>query len=282
MDRAPFDRFLNGQTGPAAIVAFLEPLAARIASTDYAALAADPAVWSASLTRSADLLDIQAVAVGFEQAVAAEENRDTEGNALEALDRLRQTEGERLACAGAMPGPIAMAAGMDAAADDSVVATARQASVERAEAFCEKRPDLLILREGAALGQSVIGMPARKAFNTLRNMASYFSTPLALYLEDYDPATLADLGKLRIPVVFLGPDKDGAPPAASAAAALADSVESVSVPVPFEDGDNALALARAYRAAFGERPLAFHNLGAIAPDCDLTAVRSLISQLHTV
>jgi hypothetical protein len=283
MTRASFDAFLQGQKDVPPIIAFCEALAGRVGSTDYAALTADPALWCANLARTARLLDTGAVAVGFAHAgsVAAFEGSEdpVAVKAIETLDRLKQTDGSWLGCMGAIAGPIALASASGGATEDSI-AGVKQISVERAEAFCVKRPDLLILREGAALGQAEIGMPERKAFNTIRNMASYYSVPLALHLEGYNPAILPNLAKLKIGIIFLDADWQGAPPSPDAVAALAAEIDGISVPLPLDDGPRALALARDFKTACGTRPLAFHSMGEIATNADLAALRDLISGLY--
>lgn len=277
MSRGAFDAFIQGQPGRPVLLPLTERLASRVGSDSYEDMTADPALWGGHLARTARLLESDGVVLGFEQAGRSGVTIDDPllRTAMEAVDRLRQTEGAWLGCIGAMTGPVATSAALGEE-------NGRQVAIDIAEAYCKKRPDLLVLREGAVLGQGEIGMPQRKLYNTIRNMAAYYSVPLAVHLEQYDPARLADLGKLKVSHVFLGPDRDGQVPSPAAVAALIGAVEAIAVPLPESDADNFIAQARDYRAACGDLALAFTSLGTIEKDIDLAVLRTLWGQLRTV
>lgn len=275
MSRANFNAFLEGQGGTTVLLPLTEYLASRVGSDSLEDMMADPALWGGHLARTARLVESDAVFVGFDLGASGDVTADDPRllNAMEAVDRLRQTEGSWLGTIGVVAGPVSLVAAHGEEAG-------RQLAIDMAEAYCRKRPDLLLFREGQALGQSEIGMSERKLYNTLRNMASYYSVPLAIHIEGYDQALIADLPKLLIGHVFLGIDQQGNVPDAGALAELAGELAGIAVSLP-DDADS-FGKARDLRAAIGDVALAFTSSGNIDKDADLAVLRTLWERLRTV
>lgn len=279
MSRETLDNFLNRKATPQkALLTMFEPLAARIGSMDYADMVADPAFWSANLAKAGRLLDMDGLVLGFAPEICLQP--ESISVALEAFGRLVQTEQANFGCIANMTGPLTLAANM--LGDAGRVGELKQTTVEIAEALCKTRPDILMLREGAALGQAKIGMPQRKAYNTLKNMAAYYSVPLGIYLEDYDPAVIADLAKLKVPFIFFGADMNGDIPPLEMLKTLAGEVDGIAVPLDFENPEKAKAQAVSYRRDLAEQNILFTNLKELDRNIDLEATLALISDLRNI
>lgn len=270
MSRQVFDVFLTAQGAPATgLLLPVEALAARVGALSLEAMLSDPANWSSCIAKAGRLLSLDALMLGFNA-----EAQDQTEIGLEALNRLTQTERAQYACVACLPGPSAVAqSGQDEAG-------VKEQMVARAEAICKVRPDLLLFREAGALGKEPISMGQRKLFNTLKNMASYYNVPVGLYLEDYDSARLPDLGLLKLNFVLLGADQNGQVPDLDALAALADAVQGIGVPLPFDDEANALALASRYQEKLAGRNTLYTALNEFERDADLEGLRNLINRIQ--
>lgn len=278
MSRDILDNFLNGQLSTnKALITMSEPLAARVGSMDYEELVSDPALWSANLAKTGRLLDMDALVLGFAPEICLEDSKLS--IALDAFDRLVQTESSYFGCIANMIGPFNMATKL--LDDHERVAELKQKTVDIAEAFCKKRPDILIVREDSALGQNSIGIPQRKAFNTLKNMAAYFSVPLGLYLEDYKPAIVADLGKLKIPFIFFGPDHLGEAPSIDVLKQLTNDIDGIGLPIDFDNPEQGRAQAENYIKNLPGVNFIFTNLKELDRNTDLEAILALVSDLKS-
>lgn len=254
--RKSLDAFLAGvATQTPALLATGDQLAARIGSMELAAMHGDPGHWVGNLRKMQQLLQLSGAIVQL--------SADSESVAQETLTRLCQTERDNMGCIAMMPGPLQMAGSMDNL--DAVKA----GSVELAEKLCEARPDLLVLREGALLGQNPVAMPQRKAFNTIKNVASYFDVPLAIQLSDYDTATLNQLGKLKLPYLFLGLDAKGELPDATALAELRFDFQGLGLPMQLTDAADSEARIAAYQEAMGDSSWLLASASELARDADL-------------
>ncbi len=279
MSRERLDNFLNRNVTPAkALLTMFEPLAARVGSMDYAEMIAEPAFWGANLAKTGRLLDMDGLMLGMAPEISLDQENFSV--AQEAFGRLVQTEQNSLGCIANMAGPLSLAAHMFG--DDGRVGELKQKTVEMAEAYCKIRPDILLLREGAALGKSPIAMPQRKAYNTLKNMATYYSVPLGIYLEDYDPAFLPGLAKLKVPFIFFGADKDGAIPPLDALKNLAEDIDGIGVPLDFDDPEVARGQAEAYLSALPGQNILFTSLKELDRNTDLEATLALVSDLRSI
>lgn len=302
MARAAFDAFLAGhQTPEKALLPAVEPLAARVGSMDLKNMMSDPANWSANLAKTGRLLELSGLILGLDATLVAEAyglapyweddiprvvNEGQEvlsqpsiggrlGSVLDALDRLVQTQRPHYGCVAGMAGPAELAQMLFADSDGSRMADLKQSLVELAEAFCKLRPDMLLFREGAALGNTAIGMQHRKAFNTLKNMAGYFNVSIAIYLEGYDSALLPDLAKLKVPFILLGADKDGRAPEFAALRELASSIEGIGVPLPFDDIEQATGLVDGYKEQLEGVNYLYTSMHELPRDTDLEMAREI-------
>jgi len=286
MSRERFDSFAHAGGGAPPFIPFGELLAQRVGNVDGATMRQDAQSWCMAVTNTARLLGAGVIAVGFDPELgmdAAKASADQPathapfGTFLDAVERLGQTERGWAATLAAVTGPVALAGALGAD-DPGAIKTEATALVE---AVCQKRPDLLVLLEGGSLGQADIDNSHRKIFNAIRNVASYFDVPLALYLEDYRAETIAGLERLRVPIIILGPDANGQMPSPDLAAACAENADSVAVPLDFANPDAAMEQARDYAAALKGHSFAFTSCRSIPSDADLAEVRRLSAFLQT-
>lgn len=99
-----------------------------------------------------------------------------------------------------LPGPVALAGG------DAVSEEAKQSFSDAAEAICEGRPALLLFDESGADAGALGEMPARRIYNTLRNVAAYFDVPLGALLPAGADADAA--ARLKLGAALLDADAD--------------------------------------------------------------------------
>ncbi len=286
--RERFDAFLRGTPSAPALMPLVETLAPRVAGTTAEALAADATLRGNASLRAARLLEAEAVLLGFDIGIAAAACREspaapagTAGFAqlAAALDRLVQTERTHTGIVAALCGPATLAAALAGNPNPEALAAAKQYSTALAEALCRQRPDLLVLRENAALFAGGLGTAQRKAYGTLKNVVDYFDVPLALWIEGWEAATVADACRLKLPILLLGPDADGNAAAPELASRLAAELDGIGLALPFAELARACSLASAYRAALGERACLFTSLQDLPADSDLEALRALATRL---
>lgn len=289
MGRDLWDNFINRQiTGPKALMTSCEPLAARVGGMDYADMISDPALWGANLAKAGRLLGVDGLVMGFDPDICEQAYRVEQSPllaqglsvALDAFERLSQTEKNYFGCVATMAGPLGLAATFELEGID--VGDVKQKTVEIAETFCKSRPDILLFREGAALGQAPVGMLQRKTYNTLKNMAAYYSVPLGIFLENYNPENLAGLAKLKVPFIFLGADQQGNLPPLDALKELGQDLDGIGVPLDFTDPDRARAQAESYAMALSGVNFMFTNLQELNRDTDLEATLALVSDLRSI
>ncbi len=279
MSRDLLDSFISRQVGPdKALLAVFEPLAARVGSMDYAEMLADPALWGGNLAKTGRLLNMDGLVLGFDAEASLQPANFAV--AVDAFGRLAQTERNYFGCIANMAGPVTMAEKM--LGDAERVAELKLQTVEMAESLCKTRPDILMFREGSALGKAKIGMPHRKTYNTLKNMAAYYSVPLGIYLEDYNQEVIADLAKLKLPFIFFGADQQGNIPSIAALKELARDVDGIGVPLDFTDPEQARAQASAYTEELQGVNFLFTNLRELDSSTDLEATLALVSDLRNI
>ncbi|NOZ42939.1 MAG: hypothetical protein GXP02_07240 [Alphaproteobacteria bacterium] len=279
MSREKLDNFLNQQVMPdKALLTMFEPLAARVGAMEYEDMVLAQALWAANLAKTGRLLDMDALVLGFAPEICSEQEKFSV--ALAAFDRLVQTEQGCFGCIANMTGPLSLAA--DILGDAARVSDLKQKTVEMVEAFCKTRPDILLFREGAALGQAKIGMVQRKAYNTLKNMATYYSVPLGIYLENYDPAIIPDLAKLKLPFIFFGADQTGGLPPLEALKDLAGNIKGIGAPLDFDNPAESRAQARTYVRALSGLNILFTSLKELDVNTDLEAILALVSDLRRI
>lgn len=301
------DAFLqNTPAESKAFVPAMEPLAARVGGMEYQTMTNDPAHWSSNLAKAGQLLEANALILGFDITLIAEacgasvdwqnDRPDLSGvnelpsatdaingrleTAVEALGRLCQTERTNFCCIAAMTGPITLAAQLNTTEEKSN--DLKRITVKVAQALCNKRPDLLLLREGAAICDNDIGMPERKAFNTLCNVAKYFNIPTAIYLEGYSKNILTTIDKLKVDFYLFGETEDGTAPDPNWFTELAGRVKGIGIALPFNDKTEALSHAQLCRTTLAGNNLLFTSLGDLDRDTDLDTARAITTGLNAL
>lgn len=223
--------FLAGDpAGRAPVVPLCAGLAARVGGVSQREMTSSPSEWVNALSSSADLLDADAIVVGFDHTLVAEAMGAEiawEGDvpavvspparlpekmlagtrldvALETANRLFPVLGERRGAIAAMTGPVTLATQLLGAGSLDRLGELRAHLVHVVEAYCKTRPQMLLLIE-RGLGAESVGKAHQRAYNTLRNIASHFSVPLGLYLEGWSPAMIESLPLLGLEAYLLGP-----------------------------------------------------------------------------
>lgn len=304
--RERIEAYLNGSSNTPPVVVLAERLSARIGGMSFQDMQQDAAHWVGNQGKLRRLLNVDGVIIGADPTLAAEAlgqspiwsddqprlpadgaanvtpmipgGAGRQQQAIEAITRLCKTDRAETGCIAMMTGPATLAKQLYGGGEEHLGEVKAQ-SVELAEQLCQARPDLLLLREGAALNQ--VGMPQRKAFNTLKNMAAYFDVPLGLYLEDYSPDILQDLDKLKLPFLWLGADTSGAVPTPETVRSLAHEFTGIGVPLDFANPAQAREQAVQYRAALSDCNYLLTSCGELPRDSDLEVLITLTRELST-
>lgn len=229
---------LGGDAG-AAVLPRLSASAAPVCGQPWRTFAADAGQIVQAVKRIAALFAADAIVIEIDPANSE--------STVEAVRRLAAEGGRPIVPV--LPGPVTLAA----ASDDE---TAKAALTAIAEALGEARPALLLFDESAAPASALSGMPARKLFNTLRNVTAYFDVPLGIVMAipDEDSADAATRLKPDV-VIAAGPTN-------------ADLLDRIAAEGPvtglaLAPDDTAAATDAAARAA--TRPLIITTLGG-GPD----------------
>lgn len=295
------------QNTPGNSIAFapaMESLAARISGTTYQSMTSDPAQWCSSLIKAGQLLQADALVLGFDDTLLAQacgaivqwqEDRPvitkvesppsaagTTNSRLEtsveALGRLIQTAGKDFFCIAAMAGPVTLATMLN---KKDIGGDLKQIMVKLAHTLCNKRPDLLMFREGPELCEKSIGLPQRRAFNTLCNVAKYFHIPTAIFVDGYTPQTLASIYKLRADFYFFGETADGAIPDPELFLDLIQHVRGIGIALPFDDEAKALRHVELCKKTLAGKNILFTSPGNLARDTDLDTARAITHGLKS-
>lgn len=301
--------FISGQpVSRSPVVPIIDQVAARVGGHDYRQMTSDPALWSAALTRTADLLGCDAIPVGFDELLIVEaagaelDWGDSTAvlaappEALEAVDqtvpgkaRLAvavETLGWVLAAArpeiatiGVMTGPVTLAAqcfGSEAA--EGRLSDVKEAEVAITDAFLKARPDALMFLEDGALGTSPVSLKIRKIYSTLKNMAGYFDVPTMVYVSGHDNQDLSRFSALGLDVVIAGPDSAGEPASITAVEELAQAAGRVGVALPLT-ADGVPAMGAAVNSRLGAGRALVTSDGQLDGDADIDALRQAIEKL---
>lgn len=280
------DSFLNGEPkSRPAVIALGEALSARLGNMSFSDMQGDASFWAANQCKLQQLLNIDGLLIGADNSVLPEAvsegaELDYSGRlqcAGEALSRLCQTERGNNACIGMTAGPSQLAGALFD--DESRIGDVKSVMTELMEKLCEPRPDLLLLRESGCLGREPIAMSQRKAYNTIKNLLAYYDVPLGIYLENYHSDQLADMGKLKVPYLFLGMDVDGNPPEIAALVDIVDDFEGLGLPLNFSQSEQALSQSEEYRNALSGANIMFVSGTDLERDTDLEALITLCGKL---
>lgn len=166
---------LGGDVG-AAVLPRLSAAAAAVCGQPWSMFAADAGQIVQAAKRIAALFGSDAIVIEIDAA-------DSEST-VEAVRRLAAEGGRPVVPV--LPSPVTLAAASDA---DS----AKDVLTAIVEAIGEARPALLLFDESGVAASDLAGMSARKLFNTLRNVTSYFDVPLGIIMAipDEDAADAA-------------------------------------------------------------------------------------------
>ncbi len=298
--------YLSAAGSTAAVVPLVEGLCARIGNLELEAMQSDAARWVSSLNGLRKLLEVDALVIGVDTTMAAEAcghpvewldgrpvlssssawqvgnsaaSAGRQATATDVLNRFCQAGKAVTGGVAMMTGPLALAQQLYSNAENQL-ADVKPLIVELAEQLCQARPDLLLLREGATLGQGDITMAQRKVFNTLKNVAAYFDVPVGLYLDDYAPERIAQFEKLKLPFLWLGRDAGGCLVAPETAREISSMYSGLGLPIEFANPDLAWEQAMAYAEALPGYNYLLTSTGDIDPDSDLEALIALTRKLH--
>lgn len=226
---------LGGDAG-AAVLPRLAAAATPVCGQPWSAFSADAGQIVQAAKRIAALFGTDAIVIEIDAADSA--------STAEAVRRLAAEDGRPVVPI--LPGPVTLAATSDADA-------AKEILTGIVETIGEARPALVLFDESAVPASDLAGMGARKLFNTLRNVTSYFDVPLGIIMAipDEDAADAA---------VRLKPDAVIA--AGTADADLLDRIAAegpaIGIALSVDDTVGAAALA-------ATRPLIITTLGS-GPD----------------
>lgn len=283
--RELMDQFLSGerpQRPP--VLALAENLSSRLSSVSRTAMQADAGLWVASQRKAKQLLALDAMTVGADFNLLTEACSDNDlildgelGQQVEALSRMCQTEHDHSACVAVSTGPATLASRLFG--DSAKIADLKPIMTSLIEKLCEPRPDLLLLREATTLGQQALTMAERKAYNTLKNLASYYDVPIAIYLENYQPELLPELAKLKLPFLFLGCDCDGNYPDPEILAEISNDYQGLGIPINFDDSNQAMEQLQRYQDSLATSNYVLCSAGELDRDAELEALIELSVQL---
>ena len=304
--RSRFDEYLAGESSSeAAVVLLAEQLSARLGKMSFSAMQDDATHWVANQASLRSLLPVDAVVIGADITVTAEAcgaavnwDEDTpvlsgsrsdetttinftsrQGTALDAINRLTQIARRDTGCIACLTGPVTLSEQLFPG-DEQGLSKAKELCVALIEKMSECRPDLLLLREGPALGQRALGMPERKAYSTIKNMVSYFDVPLGIYLEGYETDQLQQFSKLKLPHLWLGADARGELVDIQSLAEIAEDYEGLGIPVNFSDPDSARDRVNRSRETLSGSNYLFTSSGDLKRDEALDSLIELVAQIH--
>jgi hypothetical protein len=308
--REIFNQFLRGDPlSRAAFVPLLRGVTSRVEGRSREDLNADPTLWANALAKTADLLNLDGIVAGFDATVMAEacgcqiawendrpeivapikeltESPESTGrmkSALEAAKRVFQVCRDRRGCVFSLTGPVTLAERIFGSEEGPQrVADTKQLLVKAVEASCQIRPDLLIFIEERPLGKAESVSQHRRIYNTLKNIASHYDIPAALYLQDYEPQNLARFLALRMDVYIPGPSPSAELPPLSEVWDLGSDTLGVGLSVPtddFEKGKDFIGEALALHKKEEKHNFFFTSLGPVTRDVDLEIMRQLMDEV---
>jgi hypothetical protein len=293
-------------------VPLLRGLTARVEGVSREIMEADPTLWANSLVKTAELLDLDGIVAGFDFTLLAEacgaavrwENDRPEivgpanalcdapqeagrlRNALEAATRVFQICRAQRACVASLTGPVTLAAQLFGSEDGSQrIGEIKQVVVKVAETFCQTRPDVLVFTEGDALTQREVSLAYRRIYTTLKNVASYYNIPVALYLEDYDPQDLRQFSSLNADIYILGPTVLKCPPPLAVLSALGEEPLGIGIGLPGDSSDKVITTVHEVVLHYqmqGKHNFFFTSLGPVTRDVDLESLQQLIKAITQI
>ena len=286
-------------------------LPARVGGLGFEAMNQDPALWTNALARTADLFDLDGLVIGADPTLLAEacgcpvgweggrpvvtgpaavlseapEKSGRMSACLETARRAFQVGRARRGCVAAVTGPVTLASQLFGLEEGpGRLADAKQRVTAVVESYCAQRPDLLVFVEGDALGGEVTAQQ-RRAYNTLKNVASYYNIPTALFVQDYDPSETAQLAALKMDLYLLGPGKGGGFPSPCELPGLGEGTLAAGVCLPLDDASSAREFIQEWKALSRSgkaRGLFFTSFEPATGEIDLDVVHGIVREIRAV
>jgi hypothetical protein len=283
-------------SGRPALLAFAEPVAARLAGVTLATLTLDANEWARQTVAAARLIGSRVVALGFTGAIAAEAlgaHVDWESGApritplpadrspalaatprwtafIEALQLLATGSGD-LVVMSLLPGPAELARAVLGETNDAALARIKDSAVQLAEQVGRTRPDSLLLREGVGM-QSCSPLAYRKAHATIRNVARYYDVPLGFVLDSISYIPTDTFARLQPDLTVILAESEVLP-SADELSALASIGGALGAPVDINYAAGIAERLHAFSNRFGAMRWLANASRELPVDADLTAVR---------
>ncbi|HEY0938907.1 MAG TPA: hypothetical protein VGE08_02315 [Steroidobacter sp.] len=295
----PLERLLAGLPP---LLAFAEPLAARLAGISVPALYADAGQWSTQVRAASRLLGLKTAAFGGSPCIALEAaggavdwaTLDTQpANLADTKPSLRSTArwaafietlersqadrsgGAIVAC---IPGPARLCSLLSGSLEDAVLARLKEVLVQMAEAVCHKRPDLLLLDEGDVLCSAPPPAAYRRSIGTLRNVTRYFDVPLGLAVSG-DAASIDAAVLVQPQALIVKAKADGSLPLPNVIASAAAAVDLIGVPVNLQDGADTRARLASARNDLPRANWLLMNVGELPAQTNIESLHRLVADL---
>jgi hypothetical protein len=308
-----FSRFIKGEpaTRPA-FVPLIGGVLPRVAGISLKELNADATLWANSLQKTVELFDFDGVVLGFDFSLMAEacgcgiswegdrpivscpavtvcpvpEENGRMRYALEAARRVISVCGSDRACVVALTGPATLSAqlfGREQGAERA--ADCKGLLVRVTEEFCRLRPDGLVLMEEGSPAMEGMSASQRRIYNTLRNIAGYYTIPAGLYLQGYQPGALRQCANLKMDFYILGPSQAGGLPVLSDLWELGEHAVGVGIGLPVDNPERTREFIRQgveYCRAGEKRGFFFTSCGEIDRAVDLGMLRQMTEEIRQV
>lgn len=305
-----FMKCLKGEPLPRfAFIPLIGDVVARAGGMSYRDMCADPTLWANSLMKTADLFDLDGVVAGFDFSLMAEacgcavcweddepridgmpgavsgapESAGRMKHVIEATARLFQVCRPRRAAIAAMTGPVTLAAQLFGRGESvSRLGEVKQLVTRVAEAFCRLNPDLLIFMEDEALTRTEPGNAHIRAYNTLKNVTTYYNVTSALYLQDYQPADLPLFSALKMNIYIPGHSADASLPYRSQLEALNANARALACSLPLDDTGRAREVMEesvAFCRTQGKTGF-FTSLGPVRRDAHLETIHRVVKEIQ--
>lgn len=296
----PLERLIEGAAPR--LLAFAEPLAARLAGLPLSALYEDAGQWTTQVRAASRLLGLKTAAFGGSPCIALEAaGADVDWTTFETrrasamqakpslqpsvrwtafVAALERSLADRagFAVVAAIPGPARMSSVLSGSFDDAALGQLKEVLVQLADAVCRTRPDLLLLDEGDGLRASAPPAAYRRSFATIRNVARYFDVPLGVAVSG-DLASIEAAIRLQPQALIVAAKADGSLPPPSELAQWADAVELIGVPVNLHDSVDARARLAAARRDLPPGKWLLTSAGELPAQTNIESLRELVAEL---
>lgn len=293
---------------PLAFIPVLDQVAPRVEGVSYQAMCSDATAWSSAAARTAKLIGTDAVTVGWDPTLMTEAcgapvrweadqptARIVEALAdstcwtsprtevfVESVKRLCSTVRPDGAVVVALTGPATLARLVfgDEEATPESLDRLKPFAVRLAEAVCQSRPDILVLMESGSSANLAVSPRLRRAYATLRNIASYYEAVSALHLDDYGSLSAAceQWAAVETELLFVGKSARGEIPAPHQVITAGRAWRGVGVPVSANGASEVqeIVAQTAQLMAGGEAPSVFcTTAGPVSPDADVAVLRGI-------